>query len=306
MVAELIKNENQWDLDKLQQHFRVEDIEIIQKIPLPSQYSKDEVMWHFDKKGEYSTKSGYQLALKINCPKAPSSSNNSSKNWNALWALDLPEKVKIFMWKAALNIMPIAENLWKRKIIKEPICQRCRKGVETISHALFECKVSKKIWSHAPIPVIFQVQDVLTLISHHRKYDAEIMVAYCWTVWFARNKLLFEEKVTDPRISAAKAESVVEAYQRVRRAGILHLTQAKYQKQQKWIPPPRNVLKVNVDAAVSTKDGLAGLGAVMKDSFGKVVAAGVKQVQFKKEASFAEAEAMELGLRVAKDAAAQT
>lgn len=80
MVAELIKNENQWDLDKLQQHFRVEDIEIIQKILLLSQYSKDEVMWHFDKKGEYSTKSGYQLALKINCPEAPSSSNNSSKN----------------------------------------------------------------------------------------------------------------------------------------------------------------------------------------------------------------------------------
>ncbi|KAL9441400.1 hypothetical protein AB3S75_019980 [Citrus x aurantiifolia] len=84
------------------------------------------------------------------------------------------------------------------------------------------------------------------------------------------------------------------------------MDQAENQKQQKWMPPPRNVLKVDVDAAVSTKDGLAGLGAVMKDSFGKVVAAGVKQVQLKKDASFAEAEAVELGLRVAKDAAAQS
>lgn len=115
-------------------------------------------------------------------------------------------------------------------------------------------------------------------------------------MWFARNKLLFEGKLINPRISAAKAESVVEAYKRVRKAGILHMDQAENQKQQKWMPPPRNVLKVNVDAAVSTKDGLAGLGAVMKDSFGKVVAAGVKQVQLKKDASFADAEAVELGL----------
>lgn len=194
----------------MEQHFRTEDIKIIQKIPLPTQQSEDEVMWHFDKKREYSIKIGYQLALKINCPEAPSSSNYSSKNWNALLSLDLPEKIKIFMWRAALNILPTAENLWKRKIIKESICQRCRRGVETISHALLECKASKKIWSHAPITVRSNqapVQDILTMLSTHRKLDAELMVACCWVVWFARNKLLFEAKKTDPRISAAKVES---------------------------------------------------------------------------------------------------
>lgn len=70
----------------------------------------------------------------------------------------------------------------------------------------------------------------------------------------------------------------MEAYQRVIKAGISHLDKAQNQKQQKWLPSPRNVLKVNVAAAVSTKDGLAGLRAVIKDSFGKVVAVGVKQV----------------------------
>ena len=54
----------------------------------------------------------------------------------------------------------------------------------------------------------------------------------------------------------------MEAYQRARKAGTSHLDKAENQM------PPRNVLKVNVDAAVSTKDGLEGLGAVIKDSSG--------------------------------------
>lgn len=54
---------------------------------------------------------------------------------------------------------------------------------------------------------------------------------------------------------------------------------------------------------MSTKDGLAGLGAVIKDSSGKVVAVGVKQTQFKRDVSFAEVEAVESGFKVAKEEA---
>ncbi|KAH9761135.1 AB hydrolase-1 domain-containing protein [Citrus sinensis] len=66
-------------------------------------------------------------------------------------------------------------------------------------------------------------------------------------------------------------KSVVEAYQRARKAGTSHLDKAENQM------PPRNVLKVNVDAAV--------------------VAVGVKQTQLKRDVSFAEAEAVELGFK---------
>lgn len=66
-------------------------------------------MWHFDKCGEYSVKNGYQLALKFKFPNDTSSLDNSSKHWKFLWFLDLPEKIKIFMWKAAKNLLSSAE-----------------------------------------------------------------------------------------------------------------------------------------------------------------------------------------------------
>lgn len=77
-VADLMTIENQWDEDKLNQHFVYEDIEMILKIPIPQENSQDNVLWHFDKRGEYSVKNGYQLALKGRFAEASSSTTNSS------------------------------------------------------------------------------------------------------------------------------------------------------------------------------------------------------------------------------------
>lgn len=156
-VADLINGEHMWDVAKLNQHFMHEDTEVILQIPIPSNQYEDEILWHYDKRGEYTVKSGYQVALKTNFPDAPSNSKGSSKHWSALWSLELPEKIKIFMWKTSKNILPTFENLWKRKCLQDLICQRCSGGVETSYHALTGCKVAKKIWDYAPFP--FQIQN---------------------------------------------------------------------------------------------------------------------------------------------------
>lgn len=123
------------------------------KIPLPAEQSEDEVLWHYDKRGNYLVKSGYQLALRMKFPKSSSSSENTTQYWSTLWSLELPEKIKIFMWRASNNLLPLAKNLWKRKVVHEPTCQRCRRNIESINHALLECKATRKIWLHFPYTV---------------------------------------------------------------------------------------------------------------------------------------------------------
>ena len=98
VVADIMDVENKWDLEKLQQHFMPEDVEAILRIPFLRRQKEDELMWDFDKRGEYSVKIGYQQALKFNSPNEPSSLESNSSQWKTLWALDLPEKIKIFMW----------------------------------------------------------------------------------------------------------------------------------------------------------------------------------------------------------------
>lgn len=60
-------------------------------------------------------KSGYQLALKLNHSEDPGCSGNILNQWNVIWTLDLPEKIKIFIWRATNNLLPTAENLWKKE-----------------------------------------------------------------------------------------------------------------------------------------------------------------------------------------------
>ena len=64
--------------------------------------------------------------------------------------------------------------------------------------------------------------------------------------------------------------------------------------------PPKNVLKLNVDAAMNNKDQKTGLGANVRDAEGKILAVGIKQAQFRERISLAEAEAILWGLQVAK------
>lgn len=61
-----------------------------------------------------------------------------------------------------------------------------------------------------------------------------------------------------------------------------------------------------MDAAVNSKNQVLGLGAIIKDSSGKIVAVGIKQVLLRKGVSFAKVEAIEWGLQVAKEPSLST
>ena len=57
------------------------------------------------------------------------------------------------------------------------------------------------------------------------------------------SRICFEGKELDSRISFAKAEAVIEAYQRVRLTGQTHIDKKATGVKEKWHPPPSNVSK---------------------------------------------------------------
>ncbi|KAH9725922.1 putative reverse transcriptase/RNA-dependent DNA polymerase [Citrus sinensis] len=215
-VAELISEEQSWKEAVIRQHFLKEDADQILKIPLPRQPKPDQVLWHYDKKGNYSIKSGYQVAMKMNFPEKPSCSGENAKSWHAIWYLQLPEKVKIFMWRAANNLLAMAGNLWKRTVVQFPWCQRCKLSKEIVFHTLYECKASKKIWRLTPFGEDIEFskgRDILSLLQDlnekRRKSEMELIVAVCWSIWHSRNLFLFKNKKEDPQLSVSAAEAMV-------------------------------------------------------------------------------------------------
>lgn len=113
------------------------------------------------------------------------------------------------------------------------------------------------------------------MVKKLRKSELELMVAYCWAVWYSRNKFIFEGQKLEPNLAATKAESIMAAYQRVRKPVPAPPDTSRTGKKQKWTPPPENLFKVNVDAAISSKNQMAAYGAVIRNARGNIVAAGI-------------------------------
>lgn len=101
----------------------------------------------------------------------------------------IPEKLSIFIWRATKNLLPSTENLWKRKVVQEPICQFCKNGEENIFHALVTRKRAMKIWKLTQFAEELNGtndQDIISLrqgrMSVRSKVDAEMLVAICWRI----------------------------------------------------------------------------------------------------------------------------
>ena len=192
-------------------------------------------------------------------------------------------------------------------MISDPTCQFCKKTMESISHALVDCKMARKVWK-----IVSCADKVYTFAEQSMSYvlqgmtemlnrtDFELLVACFWSIWHARNLFLFEGKKVDPLVSMAKAEAVLDSYKRVKIPSSSHLESKITVKQQRWKPPPQGWIKINVDAATKIEKQVAGLGIVLRDFNGSVVAAAVKPSKFYGDIIFAEAEAVEWGLQVAR------
>ncbi|KAL9437587.1 hypothetical protein AB3S75_023453 [Citrus x aurantiifolia] len=223
--------------------------------------------------------------------------------------MSLPKKIKIFIWRAAKNLLPIAANLWKRKILAQPLCQLCGNALENTFHALVECRSARRIWKVTEAAVELRsiaTQDILSVIQDLErrigKADTEMVVAMFWVAWSARNQVSFKGKREDPRILAAKAESVVEEFKRVKAQTRKDFAEQKEKIPRGWSPPPLDWCKINVDAAINVKNQCAGLGVVIRDAGENFVADAIKVTKFHGDVTHAEVEAVSWGLSIAKHA----
>ncbi|KAH9718140.1 hypothetical protein KPL71_022099 [Citrus sinensis] len=116
------------------------------------------------------------------------------------------EKVKVFMWRAAQDLLPTAGNLWKKKALQDPWCQRCGKKGENVFHVVIKCKFSQKVWNQTGFKEDLEDmenQDMLTVekskkslpISRREVMDALIQIDL--DVVLKNKRHLYDEEIWD-------------------------------------------------------------------------------------------------------------
>uniref|UniRef100_A0A8R7UTU1 Reverse transcriptase zinc-binding domain-containing protein n=1 Tax=Triticum urartu TaxID=4572 RepID=A0A8R7UTU1_TRIUA len=66
--------------------------------------------------------------------------------WGKIWGLNVPAKVKNFLWRAMHNTIPCRVTLANRHIKVSGQCPVCEIGAEDIKHLLFKCTRGKHVW----------------------------------------------------------------------------------------------------------------------------------------------------------------
>ena len=128
-----------WDRSILTATFTRATVEDILRIMVGTSNMRDTLTWKENKSREFTVKTAYQVALRLSqsCSGEHSSASQDRHLWKKLWSLNVPPKVRTFMWRACCNVLPTKSNLARRKVQIDPKCSFCGQEDETTQHILW-------------------------------------------------------------------------------------------------------------------------------------------------------------------------
>lgn len=138
-----------WNVDLLKGHFPPSAAMKIIQTPIAWRSGEDTIWWPFSKAGDFTVKSGYYQAKHLDSKPnlaASASTRVPQSLWKEIWKVNIPQKIKFFLWKICHNILPVGESLRKRKIKISALCPLCMSENESIEHLFLFCDWTRMIW----------------------------------------------------------------------------------------------------------------------------------------------------------------
>ncbi|KAK2665191.1 hypothetical protein Ddye_003765 [Dipteronia dyeriana] len=102
-------------------------------------------LWHYDKLGSYSVKSGYHLAFSLSSNPTTSGLSISESWWKFLQRFKVPSKMKLLIWWDFHNWVPTSVNLANRGMDMNSFFPVCNRWSKTMVHVMWGCPALKKI-----------------------------------------------------------------------------------------------------------------------------------------------------------------
>jgi ribonuclease HI len=275
----MMEGAHEWNQILVNQIFSPDVAKIIFAIPLGGNAHEDTQIWRGTAKGTFSVRSAYHLqkemeeATQAEC----SSSKQSSEVWGRIWKLSVSNVEKNFLWKACHDILPTRVNLHRRKVVEDKRCPVCGNVDETTIHALWECPSAMGVWNEGAQTFqkfSFNGGAFLKLVEElFIRCNGDEMIQFAGIVrriWLRRNKLIFEGVFSSPSEVVKASLAAVEEFQAVQ--GRKH-SGGTMENQIPWRAPPIGWVMVNWDAATDRRRGRCGLGMVIRDHMGNLIAA---------------------------------
>ncbi|KAL8094028.1 hypothetical protein AgCh_035786 [Apium graveolens] len=288
-------NTKQWDVTKVQQTFHELDADCILKTRIPQNQVNDRIAWMHTVDGFYTAKFRYHFWYERHSDRGIEVESNG---WKRLWKLQVPHKMKYFLWRLCKNNIPVKNSLIKRGVPTSIICPLCNVDIEHARHVFLECEYARGCWDYSGCDLdISEVEDLSVWLLEKLGMEAETklvqMTKVLWGIWFARNRRVWEEKLLSPMITMDISMKMVTEWRAAQNKvqGSVQASVISVAKEQvRWQYPFAGWYKMNVDAAL--REGVTGfkVGMVLRNDKGDFIAS--MQKCFAEEVSVLEAEAI--------------
>ncbi|KAL0681153.1 hypothetical protein Bca4012_048000 [Brassica carinata] len=193
-----------------------------------------------------------------------------------VWGSPCLPKIKLFMWKLVQGALALGANLEKRGC-GSVLCPRCGEK-ETVEHLILHCRFVREVWMEAPFLRMVAFDQFTSLkealaagIKLHcippSRVTSPVFLWICWSLWTARNKIIFENKALTP------SEVIHTAIRSAREWNLaqpmLTSTTTSTDSYTRSAVPAHirshDCVSIFTDAAWRPTDGVTGCGWILKD-----------------------------------------
>ena len=258
----------EWNHSMVEGIFIQEEVELIKNLPLPSVACEDNLFWPFTHNGVYNSKSGYQFLKAEEAPNEVTIQVDSDKAlWKGVWSLQIPNKMRNLLWRACRNSLPTKQNLVHRTIIDNPLCNRCKGELETPLHALWSCSELDVVWEDESLwacrgtTTFMDFKELLSWMISAQQ-NTEMFSVTVWTIRTQQNQVRTNHPYCSPNQLANMAKELLSEFQAVQQPSPPQSTLIRVH----WRAPILDMVKVNFDGALFSREQKSGIGVVIRDA----------------------------------------
>lgn len=218
--------------------------------------------WNYSEEGRYSVRDGY-LWLR---EKGVTMDGGFDGSW--IWKLDVPEKVRMFVWLGLHEVLPVNQLCFCCRMAKSSECSQCRMGPEDGIHCLRDCPLSREIWTRVGVGIwpnfwSLEMHDWITI--HARGNQPLKFLSALWGVWKWRCNAVLVQHPWTVHEAWSKERHDHDEFLKFNSSGS---GEAGNLLQPVWQPPPVQAVKLNTDGSYQPEDGSMGGRGLICDSDG--------------------------------------
>jgi hypothetical protein len=304
-VSELLDEYGAWREQKIRDIFRPVDAEAILAIRTSPRLEADFLAWQPEMNGIFTVRSAYRLGLKFQTQGKERGASSAAPEgdkpvWRKIWQCQVPEKVRIFAWKAVSNGLATEDNKLRRHMKVSGRCRICDHELEDVDHALFRCPHAQGLWE--AMAQVWQLPNLRQVMGKQGSRLEELILAapsdtcryirmIAWRAWFARNEVTHEKPLPAIEGSRRFLCSYVNSLDNLRKLSTEEILKGKQPVQEvqpgshgrvregkrqpeldiAWEKPRTGMVKLNVDGSFMEQSGGAGAGMILRDAEGRIV-----------------------------------